>query len=51
MDQHLLVISEVLFIEVELPPVIKVPPVQVEVPPVEGVAQAHVGEHTVVGGE
>ena len=47
-----------LFIEVELLPVVEVPPVQVEVPPVqvevppvEGVAEAHVREYAVVGGK
>ena len=59
-DKYLLVVSVVLFIEVELLPVVEVPPVQVEVPPVqapvqvevppvEGVAEAHVRENAVVG--
>ena len=50
-DQYLLVIGVVFFIEAELPPLVEVPPVQVEVPPVEGVAEAHVGEYAVVGGK
>ena len=65
-DHHdkylLLIISEVFFIEAELPPLVELPPVQVEVPPVqapvqvevspvEGVAEADVGEYAVVGGK
>ena len=48
---HLLIIGEMLFIEGELPPLVEVPPVEVEVSPVQGIAQADVGEHAVVGGK